>query len=83
MAHMEKTHAPSPEQIAAALAAVQMLLDDEQPEPTAEPPVRPWQVAAKLEAQQQPPTRNAAHRTWGSVERARRANRWSFGITGL
>jgi hypothetical protein len=41
------------------------------------------EVAAALEVQRMPATRNGAFSTWGSVERSRRAARWSKGLVGL
>ena len=69
--------------LAAALAAVSAYIETEEPDGASVPPLRPWRVAAALEAQGLPPTRNGAHHAWGTVERAARAIRWSYGITGI
>jgi hypothetical protein len=76
---------PSDEEIAAALAAVrcyikQRALDDVA---SAAAPVRAWSAAGAFAAQGLPPTRGGMHRTWGAVERAERASRWSCGLIGL
>jgi hypothetical protein len=83
MASMRNDGTPSSDEITAALAAVYSYMADEQPAELAKPPAYPWHIAAALEAQGLPPTRNGAHRAWGAVERAKRASRWSYGITGL
>jgi hypothetical protein len=54
----------------------------ERPE-SAGPPARPWNTAAALATQGVPPARGGAYRSWGAAERAARAGRWSYGITGL
>jgi hypothetical protein len=83
MAGMRNDGTPPPDEITAALAAVYSYIADNQPADLDVPAPRPWRTAAALEAQGLPPTRNGAHRAWGAVERAKRASRWSYGITGL
>jgi hypothetical protein len=78
-----RNNMPSTDEVAAALAAVRAYIEADQPVGAPAPPARPWRVAAALEAQGLPPTRNGAHRAWGAVERAARASRWSYGITGI
>jgi hypothetical protein len=75
--------APTDEQVAAALAAIRCYIERRASENATEPPGRPWRRAAALEAQGLPPTRNGQPYTWGTIDRAPRANRWSYGITGL
>jgi hypothetical protein len=80
---------PSDDEIAAALAAVRCYVeqralgDSPAPSEAVAPPTRPWSTAAALAAQGLPPSRGGAHRGWGAAERAARAGRWSYGITGM
>ena len=66
---------PTDEEIAAALVAIQLYLDAEQPDvaQTAMPLER-WRTAARLEAQGVAPGAGAAPH-WGNIERLRRAAR--------
>ena len=67
--------APTDDEIAAAVAAVRCLLDQEASENTAVvPPRSAWSDAARLLAQDVAPSRLTAP-TWGNVERLRRAVR--------
>ncbi len=85
MVFMQFIHMPpdaSEDEVAAALAVVACALEQAEAEPV--PPARSaWSAAAALEVQRMPATRNAAYTTWGSVERSRRAARWSKGLGGL
>jgi hypothetical protein len=83
MAGMRNDSMPPADEIAAALAAVRAYIEEDRPAAAAAPPPRPWHIAAALEAQGLPPTRNGAHHAWGAAERAARASRWSYGITGI
>ena len=80
---------PTDEEIAAALGAVRCYIEQSALGDTVDrsesvaPPARAWSAAAALAAQGLPPTRGGAHRTWGTVNRASRANHWSYGIAGL
>ncbi len=73
----------TPDEVAAALAAVACMLEAEQAEPDADRPVSAWRVAAAQEAQELPAARSGRHSGWASAERARREGRWSTGILGL
>lgn len=84
MAPMQDHSTVQPDEMAAALAAVYAYLAEEDVSAeAAEPQAHPWQTATVLNAQQQTAARNGAYRTWGTVERSNRSNRWSYGITGL
>ena len=83
MAAMAGRYSPTEDELAAALAAVEMLLRDE-------PDRRPfeeragWRASALLSGQAQPPRPSGQPPTWGNVERAGAASWTSFtGITGL
>lgn len=47
------------------------------------PPHSSWRAAGMLAAQGLPPSRDAAMAAWRTAERARRAERWSYGIVGM
>jgi hypothetical protein len=80
----DSTLAPSDDEIAAALAAIECIVERTAPSDARRPAVRrPWRIAGAIESQGLPPTRNGATDAWGTVERAARANRWSYGIAGL
>jgi hypothetical protein len=89
MRSMQYDPKPSDDEIAAALAAVRCYIERRAiDDPVAlsdamAPPARPWSIAAALAAQGLPPTRGGAHRAWGTADRAARASRWSYGITGM
>jgi len=80
---MRNDSMPPADEIVAALAAVRAYIEAGRPVGAPAPPRRPWRVAAALEAQGLPPTRNGAHHAWGAVERSKRAIHWSYGITGI
>src|SRR5437773_5786676 len=80
----DPTPAPSDGEIAAALAAIQYIIGRTEPCHTRRPAARPaWRVAGVIESQGLPLARNGANDAWGTVDRAARANRWSYGIAGL
>ncbi|HEU5013404.1 MAG TPA: hypothetical protein VFT66_12855 [Roseiflexaceae bacterium] len=82
---MQLVHMPpdaSEDEVAAALVAVACVLEEHEAEQAA-PARSAWSAAAALEVQRMPATRNGAFSTWGSVERSRRAARWSKGLVGL
>jgi hypothetical protein len=83
MAGMRNDITPSADEIAVALAAVRFYIEAERSIDTSALHLRPWRIAAALESQGLPPTRNGAHHLWGTAERARRASRWSYGIIGI
>jgi hypothetical protein len=74
---------PSDDEVAAALAAVQCLLAEEQAPPVEQAGMRPWQAAAMLESRGLLASRSSKSAEWPSAERANRALRWSKGIVGL
>jgi len=84
---MEYASTPTPtddDTVAAALAAVYRYIAHEQTAPVPSPtPRSAWRAAAAIEAQGLSPARNGAHCAWGSVARASRAQRWSFGVLGI
>jgi hypothetical protein len=85
MGFMQLIHMPfdaSEEEAAAALAAVACMLEHAGAAPVL-PARSAWSAATALEVQRMPAARNAAYTTWGSVERSRRAARWSKGLPGL
>jgi hypothetical protein len=70
--------------VAAALAAVRCYIDQDQGgDPATSSGRTAWSTAAALAAQGQPPTLDRRVARWGSVERAGRAVRWTYGIVGL
>jgi hypothetical protein len=71
------------DELAAALAAVRCYVEQPTHDEAIEAPMRAWHAAAALEAQGLPPTRNGQYRAWGTVDRAGRTGRWSYGIAGL
>jgi hypothetical protein len=80
----DPTLAPSDDEIAAAFAAIQYTIERSEPADARRPVARPaWRVASAIESQGLSPTRNGANDAWGTVDRAARANRWSYGIAGL
>jgi hypothetical protein len=80
----DPTPAPSDGEIAAALAAIQYVIERTEASDARRPAARPaWRVAGAIESQGLPPARNGANDAWGTVDRAARANRWSYGIAGL
>jgi hypothetical protein len=89
MRSMHHEAGPTDDEIAAALTAIRLYVeqyalgDQAGRSESIAPPKRPWSTAAALAAQGMPPTRGGTHRTWGTAERAARAARWSYGITGL
>ena len=86
MRSMQHTPTPSDEEIAAALAAVRCYIQQGalgDPPEAVTPSAPAWSAAVALAAQGLPPTRGGAYRTWGTAERAARAGRWSYGITGI
>jgi len=80
----DPTPAPSDGEIAAALAAIQYIIERTESSHARWTAARPaWRVAGAIESQGLPPARNGANDAWGTVDRAARANRWSYGIAGL
>jgi hypothetical protein len=83
---MQLTLNPTPNQETAAAIAAALACALTQDSAGDEPDAllrSSWQAAAALAAQRLPPTRNGAHAAWHAAERARRAERWSFGIIGM
>lgn len=71
-------------EMAAAVVAVLCAIDQQSTVMVPDVPGRSlWAVAAALEAQSLPPTRCHAFASWRAAERAARASRWSYGITGF
>jgi hypothetical protein len=89
MRSMHHEAGPTDDEIAAALAAVRLYIEQQalgdqvDCSESLAPAAPSWSVAAALAAQGMPPTRGGTCRSWGAVERAARASRWSYGITGL
>ncbi len=75
---------PDDDTVAAALAALERYLAGEQSveDQVADAPALAWRTAGKLAAQGLPPARSGAA-GWASADRARRDDRWSYGIVGL
>jgi hypothetical protein len=82
---IQKSADASPEEVAAVLAAVSLVLAEaEQPAP--EQPATThagWQAAARLTTQGLAPWRSPTAPRWSTIERIRRAGRGSGGITGI
>jgi hypothetical protein len=74
----------APEEVAAALAAVSLLLAAEVTQsasPVAATPER-WRDAARMQTQGLAPGRTPTAVRWNTIERVRRAGRGGSGITG-
>jgi len=84
MRHISTPTLSDEDEIAAALAAVRCYIEQAQPDVAAEP-TRPtaWRNAGMLEAQGRPPVYHRTQSSWGSVDRAIRAQHWSYGIIDL
>ena len=86
MRAMQVHMTPTPDQdtaaaIAAAIACSSM--HDEGCDTPDAPARSSWRAAGALAAQGLPPARNGAHAAWHATERARRTERWSYGIVGM
>ncbi len=78
------TGSPTPEEVAAAMAAISVLLAEEAvAHPPAPPPTNRWRDSMRLIAQGLPPARVPAAPHWSTIERIRRAGRGSTGIVGM
>jgi hypothetical protein len=82
MAHMNQQHGPTLDELAAAVAAIRLMLDEE-----SVPEVKErtgWIASARLMAQRMPPRRVRTLPSWKTAERLRRSLRDGFtGVTGL
>ena len=76
------THPITEEEVAAALAAVQIYLAQEQSPAMVVPSRSAWREAAMTESQGLFFARGGTQPTWGTTERAHRSRRWSKGIVG-
>lgn len=82
--HVTLMPTPDPDTAAAVMAAIACVIATEATEDMLDTPTRSaWRTAAVAAAQGLPPARNGAFAGWHTAERARRAERWSSGITGL
>ena len=81
---MEHSQTPIDEDlIAAALAAVYCHIEQDAPDLAPDALTPPaWRTAAAFEAQGLPSARSRSS-AWGTVDRAARASRWSYGIVGM
>jgi hypothetical protein len=78
------TPTPDDDIAAAVIAAIAFQIEQAPVDEGPETPARmAWQAAAKFATQGLPPARNGAHASWHAAERARRADRWSYGIVGI
>ncbi len=76
---------PADDEVAAALAAVQLYLAVEYTtsQPTDIPPRQQWRESARLVVQGLRPTRTATSLRWNAVERLRRNRGGDYGVVGL
>jgi hypothetical protein len=82
--HIMLIPTPDADTAAAVIAAIAAMLAPEAADDPPESSARSaWQAGGALAAQGMPPTRNGAFASWHAAERARRAEHWSGGITGI
>jgi hypothetical protein len=83
MARMDQQHTPTTEELAAAIAAISLILDQENRPETGER--AGWIASARLAVQRMPPRRvHTLLPSWSTAERLRRGLQEGFtGITGL
>jgi hypothetical protein len=82
MAHVEQHNTPGADEIAAAIAAIRLMLGED--DAAAQEERAGWIASARLTTQRIPPRRVHRPPSWSTVERLRRGSASSFlGITGL